>query len=78
MKKSVLFLASLIFIIMFKNLTVSAQDTMIPAGQLPVATKTFVQKNISSQAISCAKKENRFVNIYCKVRLESGTNNADL
>ena len=54
MKKSVLYLAALICMMM-QSVSTFASDRMIPAGQLPAPAKTFIQKTFPGQAIAYAQ-----------------------
>ena len=54
MKKSVLFFAALVCMLMH-SVSSFAGDRIIPAEQLPAAAKTFIQKNFPGQTISYAK-----------------------
>ena len=53
MKKSVLFFAALVCMMMH-SVSSFADDRIIPAEQLPAAAKTFIQKTFPGQAVSYA------------------------
>ena len=54
MKKSVLFFAALVCMLMH-SVSSFAGDRIIPAEQLPAAAKTFIQKTFPGQTVSYAK-----------------------
>ena len=54
MKKSVLFFAALVCMMMH-SVSSFAGDRIIPAEQLPAAAKTFIQKTFPGQTVSYAK-----------------------
>ena len=53
MKKSVLFLAALICM-MLQTVSMSADDRVIPTEQLPAAAKSFIQKTFPGKTITYA------------------------
>ena len=71
MKKSVLFFAALVCMLMH-SVSSFAGDRIIPAEQLPAAAKTFIQKTFPGQTVSYAKIDFDGRKKY-EVRLSNGT-----
>lgn len=47
-------------------------DKVIPAGQLPLAAKNYVEQNYPGSSIAYVKKENDIIHSTYKVRLDNG------
>ena len=71
MKKSVLFL-SVLFCMMMQSVSSFANDTFIPAEQLPAAAKAFIANTFPGQEISYAKVDTDFASKTYEVCLNSG------
>ena len=71
MKKSVLFLAALVCM-MVQTVSTFANDRIIPAEQLPSAAKNFILKNFPGQAVSFAKIDKDFGKTTYEVHLNNG------
>ena len=71
MKKSVIFLAALMSMMM-QTVSTFASDRIITKEQLPAAAQTFIQKTFPKQAISYAKIDFDGRKTY-EVRLSNGT-----
>ncbi|MBP5570976.1 MAG: PepSY-like domain-containing protein [Prevotella sp.] len=72
MKKSVLYLAALICMMM-QSVSTFANDRMIPSEQLPAAAKTFIQKTFPGQTIAYAQIDYDDFGKSYEVRLNNGT-----
>ena len=71
MKKSVLFLAALMCM-MLNTVSTSARDKIILAEQLPAAAKTFIQETFPGQGITYAKIDRDNGKKMYEVRLNNG------
>ena len=71
MKKSVLFLAAIICMMM-QTVSATASDRIIPASKLPGAAKAFVEKNFPGKAIAYSKQDVDFASATYEVRLSNG------
>ena len=71
MKKSVLFLAVLVCMMM-QSVSSFANDMIIPVEQLPAAAKSFIQRTFPGQEISYAKVETDFSKKTYEVCLDNG------
>ena len=72
MKKLNLYLAAVVFMVM-QSLTTLADDRIIPVEQLPVAAKSFIEKNFSNTDIAYATKDVDFVGATFEATLNDGT-----
>ena len=71
MKKSVLFLAVLVCMMM-QSVSSFANDMIIPVEQLPAAAKSFIQRTFPGQEISYAKVDPDFASKTYEVCLNNG------
>lgn len=71
MKKSVLFLAALVCM-MVQTVSTFANDRIIPAEQLPASAKAFIQQYFPGQGISYVKLDKDFSKTKYEVRLNNG------
>lgn len=71
MKKSTLFLAALLCMMM-QSVSTFARDRIIPTEQLPAAALTFIQENFPGEGITYAKKDFDNGRKQYEVRLNNG------
>ena len=71
MKKSVLFLAAVVCMMM-QSVSTVANDRIISSEQLPAAAKTFIQKTFPGQGIAYSKIDKDFSKTTYEVRLNNG------
>lgn len=71
MKKSVLFLAALMCM-MLQTVSTFAYDRVIPATQLPAAAQSFIQKNFPGQGVAYASIDHDFGRTIYEVHLNNG------
>ncbi|MBO5616012.1 MAG: PepSY-like domain-containing protein [Prevotella sp.] len=71
MKKSVIFLAAFICMMM-QSVSASASDRMIPAERIPAPARAFIQKTFPNQAIAFAQLDYDFFRKTYEVHLING------